>query len=382
MYRVHDYGAMIADRVRMEAYTQALRQSLKPGAVVLDLGTGTGIFALLACKFGAARVYAVEYNDAIEVARQMAAANGYADRITFIQELSTRVNLPEKADVIISDLRGVLPLLEHHIPSLVDARERLLAPGGVLIPQRDTLWAALLSAPPIYEQYFQPWHGDVYGFDTQAVRRMLANYWRHAEITAEQLLEEPQCWATLDYRTVREPNLAGELRWKITTPATAHGLGLWFDATLLEGVQFSNAPGNPNMIYGRAYFPWPQPVALAAGDEVNVRIQANAVDNDYVWSWNTAVFSSENDSKPKAEFQQSTFLGVPLSPQQLRKRADSFVPNLNEEGEIARVVLQKMNEREMLGDIARDLTQQFPQRFLDWQSALSRVGELSLLFSE
>ena len=60
MYSIADYGAMIADDVRMGAFVRALRQAIKPGAVVIDIGTGTGIFALLACRFGARRVYAIE----------------------------------------------------------------------------------------------------------------------------------------------------------------------------------------------------------------------------------------------------------------------------------------------------------------------------------
>lgn len=137
-YSIFDYGGMIANHVRTNAYAQALRQAIKPGGVVLDIGTGSGFFALLACQFGARQVIAIEPADAIQVARQIAAANGYAEKIMFIQDLSTRVTLPERADVIISDLRGALPLYQHHIPTIVDARQRLLAPSGVLIPQRDS----------------------------------------------------------------------------------------------------------------------------------------------------------------------------------------------------------------------------------------------------
>src|SRR5689334_15245373 len=134
MYSPSGYCAMIADGVRTAAYAEALRRAVKPGAVVLDIGTGTGIFALLACRSGARRVYAVEPDPAIQVARATAEANGCADRITFLQDLSTRLTLPESADVIVADLRGVLPLFGHHLPSLADARRRHLAPGGTLIP--------------------------------------------------------------------------------------------------------------------------------------------------------------------------------------------------------------------------------------------------------
>ena len=133
-YNLSDYGRMIVDDVRMDAYAYALKAAVTPDSVVLDIGAATGIHALLACKFGARQVYAVEPNDAIHLARQIAAVNGFAGRIEFIQDLSTRISLPELADIIVSDMRGVLPLFGQHIPAIVDARQRHLAPGGRLIP--------------------------------------------------------------------------------------------------------------------------------------------------------------------------------------------------------------------------------------------------------
>jgi protein arginine N-methyltransferase 1 len=101
---------MILDVPRMEAYVRALRAAISPGCVVADIGAGTGIFAMLACQARRARrVFAVDPNPAIDVARQIAAANGFADRIEFFEALSTRIELPERADVIVSDLRGILP---------------------------------------------------------------------------------------------------------------------------------------------------------------------------------------------------------------------------------------------------------------------------------
>src|SRR5579863_7388717 len=121
MYSLAGYGEMIADRVRMEAYARALRQTVKPGSVVLEIGTGPGIFAILACQLGAGRVIAIESDEIIQLARENAAINHCADRIEFIEDLSTNVTLPAKADVIVSDLRGVVPLYGRHLPSIVDA---------------------------------------------------------------------------------------------------------------------------------------------------------------------------------------------------------------------------------------------------------------------
>ncbi|HSE23713.1 MAG TPA: 50S ribosomal protein L11 methyltransferase, partial [Pyrinomonadaceae bacterium] len=85
MYSVYFYGRMLADTPRLRTYVEALKRSVKPGAVVLDLGCGPGFFALLACQLGARRVYAVEPDDVIQVAREAAVANGYAERIEFFQ---------------------------------------------------------------------------------------------------------------------------------------------------------------------------------------------------------------------------------------------------------------------------------------------------------
>ena len=126
-YSLGAYGSMIADRVRIEAYARALRKTVRDGCVVAEIGTGPGIFAVLACQLGAGRVYAVEPSEIIQMAREVAAANGCIDKIVFFEEFSDQVTLPTRVDVILSDLRGVLPLNERHIPSIVDARRRFLS---------------------------------------------------------------------------------------------------------------------------------------------------------------------------------------------------------------------------------------------------------------
>ena len=62
-YTVRDYGSMISSSARTGPFVEALRRAVRPDSVVVDIGSGTGIFALLACRFGAARVYAIEASD-------------------------------------------------------------------------------------------------------------------------------------------------------------------------------------------------------------------------------------------------------------------------------------------------------------------------------
>ncbi len=129
MYSLTGHGHMVTDKLRTDAYAQALEQDIKTGDVVAEIGTGTGIFALLACRFGARRVYAFEPSAIIELAREIAAANGFADRIEFIPKLSFESALPERADVIVSDVHGVLPFFNRGLVSLIDARQSFSGPS-------------------------------------------------------------------------------------------------------------------------------------------------------------------------------------------------------------------------------------------------------------
>ena len=378
-YTVADYGAMIVDPVRMDRYARALEQAVRPESVVVDIGTGTGIFALLACRFGARRVYAIEPDDVIQVAMEIAAANGCADRIEFIQAMSTSVTLPERADVIISDLTGALPWFMHHLPSIIDARRRLLAPGGVLIPQQDTAWAAVVSVGELYRRWTGPWNGAAADLDMTAARRIIVNTTTSFHVTDENLLTKPQRWGVTDYATVEGANVRERITWTVARSGAAHGFAAGFDRTLGDGIWMSNAPDAPEgdrpSIYPTLLFPWPAPVEIAPGDRVTVDLDATLMRRDYIWTWKTRVADAHGNEK--AAFSQSTFYGWPLSPGTLRQWAASAVPALSEEGQIARTVLDAMNEGVPLGEIAKRIAARFASRFPRPGDALSFVAELS-----
>jgi SAM-dependent methyltransferase len=381
MYSVNGYGEMIADQVRMDAYVSALRNAITPDSVVLDIGTGPGVFAVLACKFGAKRVYAIEPADAIQLAREFSAANGCSEKIVFFQDLSTRVSLPERADVIISDLRGVLPFFQQHIGSIVDARRRFLAPGGKLIPRRDSLWAAVVNAPKTYGDYVKPWSGNGYGLDLRTAEQIVLNTWAKKRVTSDQLLVEPKCWATLDYTTIESPDVHAEPTWIVTRAGTADGLSIWFDAVLAEGVGFSNGPDAPELIYGNAFFPLLEPVNLEPGDHIAVGIDADLVGDDYIWRWKTKVTRPDQPPRLIANFKQSTFLGAARSLSQIRKHGGTYLPRLNDDGEIDSFVLTSMNGSTSSEEIARQLATRYPHRFVTINEALNRVSELAQEYS-
>ena len=199
---------------------------------------------------------------------------------------------------------------------------------------------------------------------------------------SEQLLVPAQRWATLDYAAIELPSVADELAWKAERAGTAHGLLVWFDAELAEGIGFSNAPGQPELIYGQAFFPLQAPVELSVGDAISVMLKADLIDDDYVWQWSTHISGGANGSPVKASFRQSTFFGVPLSLDRLKRREAGYVPPRTEAAEIDRFVLSMMDGGTSLGQIARGLLSRFPQRFARQQDALTRAADLAKKYAD
>src|SRR5260221_8415885 len=95
---------MIYDEVRTSAYCQAIDEAVSPGDIVLDLGTGTGLLAMMAVRAGAEKVYAIEKTSIIGVAKANAEKMGMADKIEFIMADSRSVELPQRVDVIVSEV--------------------------------------------------------------------------------------------------------------------------------------------------------------------------------------------------------------------------------------------------------------------------------------
>jgi type I protein arginine methyltransferase len=379
MYDLLDFGRMVADKGRTSSYDQALRANIRPGAVVLDIGAGPGIMAFLACRAGAARVYAVEPDDVIHLARQIAADNGFSNRIEFIQAMTTEIDLPEKVDGIVSDVHGRSPYFGKGIVSILDARDRFLKPDGWIIPARETIWAALVSSREIHDRHIGAWDTE-YQINFSSARLRAVNNLGGIQLEATDLVAAPQRWAVVDYKSLKGINVDGTMRWVMDRAASANGVCTWFDSETAAGIGYSNSPASSERhIYKQQSFPWPQSVELTAGDLVEVSLRGDFVHMDYVWSWDTRVMSGE---RVTAEFRQSTFNGAPPSLDRLRKRAHRFVPELNEDSRIDGLVLDLMRQKHSLDEIAKALLAEYPVRFKDWNAALTRAADLSERYSK
>ena len=150
--------AMLSDTSRTSTYLDAVRHVVRPGDVVVDLGSGTGILAIAAAQAGARHVYAIEKGAIADQAARLITENGLDDRITLIRDLSTRVELPEKANVLVTETFGNEPLGEQVLAYVGDAVRRLLTPDARLVPSELRIMARLvqLQEPILAGHIFHP----------------------------------------------------------------------------------------------------------------------------------------------------------------------------------------------------------------------------------
>ncbi|HEU4886611.1 MAG TPA: HPr-rel-A system PqqD family peptide chaperone [Thermoanaerobaculia bacterium] len=301
MYRLTDYGAMLRDHARVDAYRRALAACITPTSVVLDLGTGLGTFSVLACNLGAATVYAVDSADAIFVAEEIARVNGVSEQMQFIRARAADVELPEQVDVLVSDLAGALPLFEEHIPALIHAREHLLKPDGVMIPRRARLFCAPISSTELHTQIVEPWRS-VAGVDLSPAETMAMNTPHALKVEPQHLAGEPLCWAELDYATIDSPNVSGTVEWQMTALQPVHGVALWFESVLHDGITHSSGPWSPGSVHATMVLPLLAPLELPAGEKLRFTIESALAGGRYVVTWQA------NDGA-----RQSTFLAEPRS---------------------------------------------------------------------
>jgi hypothetical protein len=372
-YTMEEYARMLADPVRAPAYLAAVRDSVRPGMVVADVGAGPGVLGIYAATLGARRVFLVEPDTSVNAARALAMENGVADRVEVIRAPSTEIELPERADVIVSDLRGVTPFHGRHLKSAADMRRRLLAPGGICIPRRDRVYAALVEDDALHARTVDAWSAVPDAIAHESLDTLMSNGWFRARASGALLLSEPSLFVTLDY-DLPAPALHASWDARASRDGAAHGLLLWFDTELTDRIGLSNAPSAPPALYGQAFFPFRPSFALRRGDRLRVELRAVLAGDDYAWTW-----SARDDAGRAAR--HSTLLSLPLDPEALALRSERCAPRRSPDGEILRVVLDAADGRTTFGDLARLLHERFAERFPTTQTALDYVTRLDDLWS-
>ncbi len=115
-----------------------IRNVVKPGDVVVDAGTGSGILALFAAEAGARKVFAVDVDPAaLALTRRSVAASGFADTIEIVEADLHEFTISTPADVVIMEMLDTGLIAEQQAPALnALRRNRVIGPKTTVLPQR------------------------------------------------------------------------------------------------------------------------------------------------------------------------------------------------------------------------------------------------------
>jgi SAM-dependent methyltransferase len=368
--RVASHRSMVFDEYRNGLYAQAIRKLVTPDSVVLDLGAGMGIHGLIAAAAGAKRVYLVEPEPVVQVARDIARMNGLADRVVVLEGTIEEAELPEQVDLIVSVFTGNLLYSEDLLPSLFHARDRYLKPGGHLIPDFAELLLAPASAPDLHAKHVGRWSEPTLGIDYCAARRFAANeiLWLNRDEWKAERLAPGSVISAVDLMTANQADCLGESRCRIEKSGLCHGLLGWTRIRLGDE-WLSTDPASPEVHWSPVMLPLDPPLPLEAGEEIAISLQRPARGD---WTWTVRAASGTR--------RHSSFLARADGPRRLRKAAVDSSPSLSKYGENTLHVLAMMHAGHSNREIAQSLADSDRQAFPDFESALQHVQALAIRY--
>jgi Flp pilus assembly protein TadD/precorrin-6B methylase 2 len=265
---------MINDDERNAAYERALARAVTPDSLVLEIGTGSGLVAMMAARAGARHVVTCEAVPILaQVAHETVARNGFADRITVLSKRSTQVqlgvDLPEKADVFVSELINIGMLAPNMLPIIQHARANLVKPAAKIIPQAAVVWGVLMQCDHLAN--INPVRA-IAGFDMGGFDVFRSPGYAQIDLGADphRVLSGRVRLLDFDFRTAMKTEDLRPMAITASRAGTCHGVCFWFDLILDDEVTYRSESRSRTNHWKQAIHFFPEPVAVEEGDRLDV----------------------------------------------------------------------------------------------------------------
>jgi type II protein arginine methyltransferase len=277
---------MMKDAPRNAAFQDAINRAVSPESRVLDIGSGSGLLAMMAARAGAAVVHSCELNPAIAaVAKDIVQANGFADRITVhgknSRHLDAEADLGGRADIIVSEIIGDDLVCEQVLPSLRDASRRLAKSNAIFIPQAGEIRVALACHANLDERNLH----EICGFDISVFNRLQpARFSVKVGAPELEVRGEAASLFAFDFTTTgsQPDSIATEL---VATGGNVNGVIQWFRLQMDATSAFENGPGpDAKSSWGWNFFPFTNTVEAREGERIAI---AATVTGDRLRLWKT-----------------------------------------------------------------------------------------------
>jgi protein arginine N-methyltransferase 1 len=256
-YYIHEI--MLSDTVRVSAYQRAIQKQVTKDDSVLDLGTGTGLLAMLAAQKEPRKIYAIDHSDIIDSARLVAQENNKG-HIEFLKIHSRDFNPPDKISVILHEQIGYYLFDEKFIENITDVRDRVLKRGGRIIPAKFDFFIEPMTLKDEYRIPFI-WQLNLHGIRFDALRDRNVDWTRFQRdgslstyvkqrISTHQvkhLLCDPEKLFSIDLETIKKDDVPKKLHYSktVTRDGRLDVLGIYFRVNFDDEISFDTSPLSP-----------------------------------------------------------------------------------------------------------------------------------------
>eukprot|EP00088_Acartia_fossae_P030332 TRINITY_DN3130_c0_g1_i1.p1 TRINITY_DN3130_c0_g1~~TRINITY_DN3130_c0_g1_i1.p1 ORF type:complete len:566 (+),score=127.74 TRINITY_DN3130_c0_g1_i1:27-1724(+) len=270
---------MLSDKVRTESYRNALlkNSSSLAGKRVLDIGCGTGILSMFAAEGGASNVVGVDCSDIIYQAMDIVRENGLQDKVNLVKGRLEETELPyDSFHYIVSEWMGYFLLFEGMLDSVLAARDKYLAPGGSMIPNRTTISLAAISDEKRYGELLDFWD-NVYGYKMKCMRAPILEEASVEVVPSASVCSEPALVLDLDLNTcsVEDTQFDTQFTLNITRDCNLTAIVGYFDTYFdleEEKVSFSTGPQATPTHWKQTIFYLPSRLSVKSGQQLTCKI--------------------------------------------------------------------------------------------------------------
>lgn len=280
---------MLSDTARTTAYQNAIlhNQGVFHGKSVLDVGCGTGILSMFSATAGAQHVLAVDDSDMAFYAMAIVTENRLNQQIEVMKRKVEDVADDKRFDIIVSEWMGYFLLFEGMLDTVINARDRLLKPGGILLPNRCSIKIAGVADNSLHDRHVKFWD-NVYGYKMTSLKHECMLEAVVEVCPAGSIATESSAVAAIDVMTctlANTHNIETDFSMKCIRSGTITAICGWFDADfdispLTEKVVLSTSPFAVKTHWKQTLFLLKNPIDLTEGSSLEGRISITRLDSN------------------------------------------------------------------------------------------------------
>lgn len=247
----------LTDKKRTEKFQEAINRVVKPGDIVLDSGTGSGVLALMAARAGAKKVYAIEYDPYIaRLALKNVADNNLSDVVEIIVGDVRNANFPQGTvfDVVIMEMLTTGMIDEYQVWTMNNLHSKGYVTSETrFLPQRQDTFLSLAEAD--YTNY---------GLQMRMVRHIWEPHCtiNFSELTKTELLN------SISFRTTNSLSFESTMMLTAEKAGTINSLHITSSTVLDDQLEV----GDTAALNAPVIWPFEKDVAVEKGDTIELTI--------------------------------------------------------------------------------------------------------------